>query len=776
MGIYRSVRLSRFCGKSVMFLMTLFFVAALTAPQTWAATQTISGHPIQISVDDYGCPAIGVESAANLGTGNYTIQYFASLTAGEADWGSFIWLNGADPSSRYSMHIWNRDNLATPVSNTTTVDGLTSTITTVVDLGTSGIRVTQKMTYTDGDRFATKEWNLANTGETTYNDLRFFHGGDTYFGGEDSAYSFYDAANSMVYLRNSDYANWGIMGFYANPATPASHYFSGGYWIGLNYAAVTAILPDSVDASFQDAGYQLQWNRASLAPGETWTVIAYETWTPGGALQVIAPSNQSAAIGASSDLSFTVQNLSVEPVSTTLSAIDSSGWGAAVVGSTSVTIPANGSVSVIVRTPVPAGATDGQTSTVTLTANDGAPRTGSAIITAVSLNMTFNPEPVNFGTVAVGNSGSRTVTITNTNASSSLTLGTLGGSNPLTPPFSTSSDNCSGATLAPSATCTFVVGFDPGSDGTFNASLSVPITAPVLLSRSLAVTGTTQGTSVGNIEGRVTDTEGSGIQSVRVDVFDDSGILVSTAFTDAGGNYSATGFPSAGYRVKFNGCPAGYEMEWYTDKNNFASADPVSVTAPNATTGIDAVLPAYVITFTDIPSGFEGFVGQLVCNGITAGYTPTVYSPGDPITRAETAVFIEGALDVATAPPCAGTVFGDVTAASLGQTFCGYVEDFANRGITAGCGNGNFCPNAPVTRGQMAVFIERALGLSAAPPCTGTVFGDVTAQSLGETLCGYIEDFASRGITAGCGNGNFCPTAPVTRGQMAVFITEAFLN
>ena len=39
----------------------------------------------------------------------------------------------------------------------------------------------------------------------------------------------------------------------------------------------------------------------------------------------------------------------------------------------------------------------------------------------------------------------------------------------------------------------------------------------------------------------------------------------------------------------------------------------------------------------------------------------------------------------------------------------------AASGITAGCGGGNYCPDAPLTRGQMAVFLSRALGLHWAP-------------------------------------------------------------
>lgn len=40
-----------------------------------------------------------------------------------------------------------------------------------------------------------------------------------------------------------------------------------------------------------------------------------------------------------------------------------------------------------------------------------------------------------------------------------------------------------------------------------------------------------------------------------------------------------------------------------------------------------------------------------------------------------------------------------------------YVEALVRSGITAGCGGGAYCPDAPLTRGQMAVFLSKALGL-----------------------------------------------------------------
>ena len=43
--------------------------------------------------------------------------------------------------------------------------------------------------------------------------------------------------------------------------------------------------------------------------------------------------------------------------------------------------------------------------------------------------------------------------------------------------------------------------------------------------------------------------------------------------------------------------------------------------------------------------------------------------------------------------------------------FFQFIEALAAAGITGGCGDGKFCADAPLTRGQMAVFLSKALGL-----------------------------------------------------------------
>ena len=161
----------------------------------------------------------------------------------------------------------------------------------------------------------------------------------------------------------------------------------------------------------------------------------------------------------------------------------------------------------------------------------------------------------------------------------------------------------------------------------------------------------------------------------------------------------------------------------------------------------------------------EDHIYALYNAGITGGCSanPLRFCPEQPVTRGQMAVFIEASLGH---PPnaCDGR-FGDVP---TNHPFCGFIERMADDGITGGCGGNNFCPNDPVTRGQMAVFIEVALANS--PNSCTAQFCDVPPN---HPFCGFIEKLAEDGVTGGCGGCNFCPDAPVTRAQMAVFLVAA---
>jgi hypothetical protein len=181
-------------------------------------------------------------------------------------------------------------------------------------------------------------------------------------------------------------------------------------------------------------------------------------------------------------------------------------------------------------------------------------------------------------------------------------------------------------------------------------------------------------------------------------------------------------------------------------------------------------------TFDDVPTGHWAWiqVEAIAAARITSGCSanPPMYCPGNPVTRAEMAVFLLRGIHGSSYNPPAmtGTVFADVP---MGHWAGAWIEQLAEEGITAGCGNGNYCPDAPITRDQMAVFLLRAEhGVAYNPPAaTGTVFTDIP---LDHWAGAWIEQLADEGITSGCTASTYCPTTPVTRDQMAVFLQRIF--
>jgi hypothetical protein len=105
-----------------------------------------------------------------------------------------------------------------------------------------------------------------------------------------------------------------------------------------------------------------------------------------------------------------------------------------------------------------------------------------------------------------------------------------------------------------------------------------------------------------------------------------------------------------------------------------------------------------------------------------------------------------------------------------GHQFYSFVTTLVSNAITVGVGGGNYGVDQATLRQQMAVFLLKAKhGLCyTPPPCVG-MFGDVPCSS---NFAPWIEAMANEGITGGCGNGNFCPTNPVRRDQMAVFLLK----
>ena len=98
-----------------------------------------------------------------------------------------------------------------------------------------------------------------------------------------------------------------------------------------------------------------------------------------------------------------------------------------------------------------------------------------------------------------------------------------------------------------------------------------------------------------------------------------------------------------------------------------------------------------------------------------------------------------------------------------------FIERMVELGVTHGCGDGSgFCPDRTVTRAQMAAFLSRGYQLPDGPdPGFGDVPGDIWYAA-------NVAKLVASGITRGCGDGtNFCPEQDTTRGQMATFLHRA---
>jgi hypothetical protein len=97
------------------------------------------------------------------------------------------------------------------------------------------------------------------------------------------------------------------------------------------------------------------------------------------------------------------------------------------------------------------------------------------------------------------------------------------------------------------------------------------------------------------------------------------------------------------------------------------------------------------------------------------------------------------------------------------------IGKLAARGVTLGCGSGNYCPNDPITREQMAAFILRAKGEFNPPTPPSQRFNDVPPAN---TFYNFIDRLAELQITLGCTPDHlfYCPTDPVKRDQMSAFL------
>jgi hypothetical protein len=175
-------------------------------------------------------------------------------------------------------------------------------------------------------------------------------------------------------------------------------------------------------------------------------------------------------------------------------------------------------------------------------------------------------------------------------------------------------------------------------------------------------------------------------------------------------------------------------------------------------------------TFSDDDGNIhEASIEAIAAEGITRGCNPPIndlYCPSETVSRGQMAAFLVRALSLTDR-------LDDPFTDDDGSVFEADVEKLAAAGITRGCNppdNTLFCPNDPVTRGQMAAFLVRAMGYTDAGD------GDLFVDDDGSVFEADIDRLGTAEVTRGCNppdNDMFCPNDLVLRDQMASFLTRA---
>ncbi|MET3696758.1 S-layer family protein [Bacillus oleivorans] len=185
-------------------------------------------------------------------------------------------------------------------------------------------------------------------------------------------------------------------------------------------------------------------------------------------------------------------------------------------------------------------------------------------------------------------------------------------------------------------------------------------------------------------------------------------------------------------------------------------------TAATATLVASAVAPAAAATqFTDVSEKYAEAVQYLVDNKITVGMSPTKFGVAENIIRADAAVWLAAALGLDTTnAPDAG--FTDVPARAEGAA-----NALKAAGITSGKTATTFGANDTLTRGEMAIWLQKAYDLTGEAELK---FTDVASQ-----YQSAVKALVANEITSGKTPTSFGTDQEITRGDLAIFLYKVEL-
>lgn len=167
--------------------------------------------------------------------------------------------------------------------------------------------------------------------------------------------------------------------------------------------------------------------------------------------------------------------------------------------------------------------------------------------------------------------------------------------------------------------------------------------------------------------------------------------------------------------------------------------------------------------FPDVKTSHRAYeaVEVMSKSGVISGFPDGTFKQYQSVTRAESAILIGRALGVKVSKN--NTVYADLPSSSRAYP---YVAELMKRGIFSE--SSRFYPERPLSRSEMAIILTRAFEL---PASSAMPFTDVSST---HGAAPYIRALAAAGVTTGVGDGKYDPSGTVTRGQMAIFLNNAF--
>jgi len=202
--------------------------------------------------------------------------------------------------------------------------------------------------------------------------------------------------------------------------------------------------------------------------------------------------------------------------------------------------------------------------------------------------------------------------------------------------------------------------------------------------------------------------------------------------------------------------------------NSVAMAgDRVLVGAPGWVNGLDQqVGAAYLFSLIDGEWAHTGFYPGEWVPGVLGRQGVSVAIDGDQLIVGDPWYARHGRVLIYDSP--SGRFSDDE-----GSIFENAINWLASEGITRGCNpplNTEFCTNDFVTRGEMAVFLVRAMGY------TDNGGGNLFIDDDGLFYENAADRLFTAGVTQGCNppvNNKYCGERNVTRGEMAAFLVRA---